>query len=855
MSLKSLLETGFFPFINRPARYVGSELGSVHKSGQVSIHIALAYCDSYDQGMSSTALHAAYRGMNAAESAACERVFAPDSDAEQILRDKRLPLFSMESFSPVADFDLILALIPGELCLTNFLNILDLAHLELCGRDRNDSAPLVGALVPPCFNPEPIADFVDFVILADFDAVSTMMIETINKLAAASRAELLRKLSQIKGIYVPRFYEAHYEGDKLTEVVKTDDAPPAHVAGAVTQPSSKSDLEMPIVPFEEISHDHLAVPLVPGAGHNCRFCPAITGSTGKNAVELANDIQRVLSLTGFSELSLLANCSSDYRHFDQLVEALSERLRDKQVRVNLPPLKPSLRTLEAVRKLSAACGKPNLSFLLESGSDRLREVMGRFLSIDEFYQVVANAIGAGWQTLKLYFTVGLPAESQADIDEIVAVVRNCLEISNEYGGKASFQVALSPFIPKAHTHWQWEPQLTIDDYLSRVDYLRRRLRGRNIQVSHVTAEPAYLEGAIARGDRRTGRAIQRAFELGCRFDKSAEHFDFVRWQSAFAEVGLQMGAATCRRELNQLLPWDHIEKSAGRAQLAREMQESLRIEAPARTSGGFKLGDLIMLKPELADQILAPVLSSAGSFGRKPKRKAEAISMVVPRSRLRLNWSKEEPARFVGHLATMRVFERAIRRADLPVGYTQGVHPRQKLAFGPPLTLGYTSQAEYLDVQLETPFQQEMLPKLNQALPPGFKISKGKTILGKASSLSSLVNVACYEVTLADPAIITSEMVEELLAQDTILISRTKAENTVETDIRKSVMKIELRLSEGINIIYMELAMGNLGFVKPEEILGQCFHLSPQTLLPMRVCRTQLLVDVAGRRLTPFEVD
>ncbi|TFH64236.1 MAG: DUF2344 domain-containing protein, partial [Candidatus Zixiibacteriota bacterium] len=245
----------------------------------------------------------------------------------------------------------------------------------------------------------------------------------------------------------------------------------------------------------------------------------------------------------------------------------------------------------------------------------------------------------------------------------------------------------------------------------------------------------------------------------------------------------------------------------------------------------------------------------SAEFGRKPRRKAEAVGMVVPRSRVRLLWSKEESVRFVGHLATMRVFERAIRRAELPVGYSQGFHPRQKLAFGPPLTLGYTSRAEYLDIQLETPFQQEMISKLNRALPSGYQISQGRPIFGKATSLSSLINTACYEVRLPDIGIITQEAVDGLLSRETILIRRIKGEETREVDIRKSVTNLELRWLDGINILYMELTMGNLGFVKPEEILGQGFMLSEKIVLPLRVCRTELLILSDGKRLTPFEVD
>jgi radical SAM-linked protein len=856
--LKSLLETEFFPFVIRPARYIGNELGSIYKSSPNLTAVALAFCDVYDVGMSYPGLTSIYRSVNARDDAVCERAFAPDCDAEKLLRDRQLRLFSLETFKPLNEFDLLLAIVPGELCLTNLLTILDLAGVGILSTNRSQPNTLVGAVVPPCFNPEPIADFVDFVILSAPEATLDNVIKLLPEHRSSSRSELLRKLSQIAGIYIPALYQPEYADQAFIRIMGTVPAPPARVGGSNIAPHEGKALAIPIIPFEEIAHEHLPVELVFGAGHNCRVCPALGSRDGCEAdpISMANSILEGLNQTGFDELTLMANWSADYRHFDRLLEALADRLRGRQIRVSLPPLRPSLRTFEAIRKLSSACGKQSLSFLLEAGSDRLRETMGRHFSIDEFYRVVANSLATGWHSLKLHFMLGLPTETRADVDAIIDIVKNCMEIGQEYGDKSIFHVALSPYLPRSHTRWQWERQISVEDYLSSVDYLRRQLRSRNAQVTHRHAEPAYLEGALARGDRRVGAAIMRAYELGCRFDNSSERFDFSRWQLAFADVGLSLEGYLRQRTFEEILPWDHLYRGITKDQLARDCQETRSFDTPVKTgSGSFKLGEILLLKPELAEQILVTTSAASTEFGRKPKRKAEAVDMVVPRSRVRLLWSKEESVRFVGHLATMRVFDRAIRRTELPVGYTQGFHPRQKLAFGPPLTLGYTSSAEYLDIQLETPFQQEMISKLNRALPSGYQISQGRPIFGKATSLSSLINTACYEVMLPDSEIVTQEAVDELLSRESIMIRRIRGEETREVDVRKSVTNLELRLSDGINILYMELTMGNLGFVKPDEILEQCLMLPEKIVLPLRVCRTELLILINGKRLTPFEVD
>jgi radical SAM-linked protein len=856
--LKSLLEAEFFPFVIRPARYIGNELGSIHKSNPNLISVALAFCDVYEVGMSYPGLHNLYRSINANENVVCERVFAPDCDAEKLLREKRIKLFSLETCRPLNEFDLLLALVPGELCLTNLLTILDLAGAGIRSSDRGQSHPLIGAVLPPCFNPEPIADFVDFVISGAAEATLEKVIKLLPELQTSAKSEQLRKLTLIAGIYVPAFYQPEYADGKFVRMSVGVPAIQARVGGANLSPHDEKTPVIPVVPFEEITHEHLPVELTIGAGHNCRVCPALGHRDGRETdpISLANSILDGLNETGFDELTLMANWSADYRHFDRLLEVLADRLRGRQIRVNLPPLRPSLRTFDSVRKLSSACGKQSLSFLLEAGSDRLREMMGRYFSIDEFYRVVAASLAAGWHSLRLNFALGLPSETRADVDAIIDIVRNCVEIGREYSDKMMFQVALSPYIPRSRTLWQWERQISVDDYLSNVDYLRRQLKSRHTQVTHRHAEPAYLEGVLARGDRYVGAAIMRAYELGCRFDNSNDQFDFSRWQSAFTDVGLILESGLRQRTFEEALPWDHLYRGMTKDQLARNCQEARCLDAPARSDpGSFKLGEILLLKPELAEQILVPTSPQTGEFGRKPKRKAEAVGMVVPRSRVRLLWSKGESVRFVGHLATMRVFERAIRRAELPVGYTQGFHPRQKLAFGPPLTLGYTSRTEYLDIQLETPFQQEMISKLNRALPAGYQISQGRPIFGKATSLSSLINTACYEVMLPDGNAITQEVVDELLSRETMIIRRTKGEETKEVDIRKSITNLELRLSESINILYMELTMGNLGFVKPEEILEQCFLLPERIVLPLRVCRTELLTLMDSKRMTPFEVD
>jgi radical SAM family uncharacterized protein/radical SAM-linked protein len=857
MSLKPLLEAQFFPYVIRPARYIGNELGTIHKHDPGLCRIVIAVPDKYDVGMSHPPLHSLYQSINRLDDAVCERIFAPDLDAEALLRAKQIPLFSLESFKPLTDFHIVLFLLPGELCLTNVLTILEIGGLPIWNRDRTNGQPLIGAVAPLCFNPEPIADFLDFFFVGEIEESVSEIVQAQRENSSSDRKQRLKRLSAISGVYVPSLYQKATSEGQPSRLEKTEPSAPDSIRARMLTGKEASPPISPIVPFEEIARDHLSVEITRGVGHNCRFCPAPVYRSRRereiNAV--VNQVEAGLQQTGYDEVTLLGNSSYDYKHFDILLSALADRLRDRQVRFNLPLLGSNGRFLDSAKRLSAPA-RPALAFAIEAGSERLREMQGRYFATEVFYQLVANALAAGWHSLRLSFLVGLPTETDDDLAAIVDIVRNCDDIGRECGGKATLHVNIAPFVPRAHTPWQWEESISIEEYSRKVEYLRRSLRGRNIQFKSRASEPAFLEAVLARGDRRLSEVINRAYQLGVRFDNSAEHFDFARWQQAFSDCAMTMTEFTRRRSPQEALPWEHLDKGLSKEQLRREAERlSQPSEMPIPRSGGFKLGDLFMLKPEIAEQVIVHQSATNVGFGRKPKRVAEAANMVVPRSRVRMAWSKGEGVRFVGHLATMRVFERAVRRAEVPVDYTQGFHRRQKLSFGPPLAVGFTAGSEYLDLQLVTPFREEMIARLNQVLPEGFHVYQGKPVFGKATSLSSLINLACYEVVLGDSPVVAQAQIDEVLGRDSIVIRRCKDSEVKEAEVRNSVFKIELHWRDGVNLLYMELAMGSLGFIKPDEVLEQCFSIPEPEVLRLRICRIDLLVIHNTRRLTPFEVD
>jgi radical SAM family uncharacterized protein/radical SAM-linked protein len=860
MDFKQVLESQFLPFVIKPGRYIGNELGSIHKAGDYPLRMALAFADKYELGMSNLGLQIIYKLVNDLDFAVCERVFAPDLDAEKRLRDSELPLFSLESFTPLNKFDLVGFSLSYELCLTNVLTILDLSRIPLKSTDRGDSDPLICAGGPICFNAEPISDFIDFFYVGEVETVLEDILRAVTESKTQSRHERLRRLAVIPGVYVPSFYRPSYnENGHFAGFEKVEpSAPDRIVAGVNRDISSRNYPDKPLVPFEEVTHDRLAVEIMRGCGHGCRFCQAGVIYRPKRDRKVDDIVQQVVTAidnSGYEELTLLSLSSSDYRELDLLLARLHDRLRDKHVKISLPSLRPTQRSLELARKVSPE-DKPALTFALEGGTERMRSVINKQVSIEEFYQVIQNALASGWRLIKLYFMIGLPTETEADIDGIVDVIKNCERICRRQKGKASINVTISPFSPKAHTPWQWEPHLSIEEIVDKNAVLRRACRGRYVQLKTRSAETSYLEGVFSRGDRRLGNVILRAYELGARFDGWSEHFDFSIWKRAFDDSDLSMDEYCRERELVEPLPWDHVDKGVSKDWLWREYQRAHEVgEVRVPNGQGFKLADLAIPAAEVAEELLVPKAVTAARFGRKPKRTVSSTVMAVPRSRIRVSWAKDESVRFMAHLANTRVFERAIRRAGIPVSFTQGFRPRQKLSFGPPLTLGYVSKMEYLDIQLESPYSDEMFDRLRSNLPSGFTALEARTVLAKGASLSSLINLACYEVPLPKDHGITQAVLDDTLSLDSLVITRRRADETKEVEVRKSILTLELRTEKGSDLLYMELGLGNLGFVRPDELLINRFGLSQESVLPIPICRTDLLIWQSGQRLTPFEVN
>ncbi len=874
--LSRKIKQDLLPFVMKPGRYVGNELHTFHKDHQGKLKVALAFPDVYEIGMSYHGLAILYHIINQHPDWVAERTFAPWVDAEETMRKQDIPLFSLESHTPLKEFDVVGFSLAYELNCTNILNMLDLAQIPVWSTERDHRHPLVIAGGPCALNPEPMADFFDVFAIGDAEEMAAEILSTIqaSKADRASRIELLTALSRIPGVYVPRFYEVKYDrtGKFQTIMPKSPDLPEKIKVRTVPQLKSEYYPSSPIVPFLETIHDRLTIEIMRGCPKRCRFCGATVAYQPKRerpVGDIVTQAEKGIADSGWDEISLLSLSTTDYSRLLELTKTLSARLSSKRVSVSLPSLRPSTFSLELAGLLTQV-KKPGLTFAPEAGTVRLRDAVGKHLNEEELMRTVRIAFSSGWNLIKLYFMIGLPTETEEDLSGITVLLKRVLEAGKVVGGRNSVNVTISPFTPKPHTPFQWERLESIQTLQEKIAFLKVNCRRGNVHLKFRDPQVSYLEGILGRGDRRISAAIHAAWKKGAKLDGWTEHFNYRYWSEAFAEQAMSMETLAQELDLDSPLPWDHIDKGMRKDSLRKERnrayaghEESSGEEAwpcgegveNGRPTTGLKVSDLAPVdQPQKAVPSAAESGGSSASYGRKRKRKPSSPAMTVARSRVRLKWSKSEEVRFTSHLDVGRIVERAIRRSAIPIAYSEGFHPHQKVAFGPPLPLGFVSDAEYLDIQLSEPYSASFFQRLNSSLPPGFEFLEGRPVLGKSDSLSFVINLATYQVGLGLAPDQAEKSIESIMAKANLVVQRTSKEKTKDVDIRRHIVKIESHPWDDGALLDMHLGLGTDGYARPEEVLVHGFGLSPRETAGLLIKRTGLFVRKRGQILTPMEV-
>ena len=835
--------------VQKPAQYIGGELNSVMKDKQkVDCRLAFCFPDKYEVGMSHLGMKILYSLYNERENWWCERVFAPDADMEQLMREKNILLYGLESLDPIKDFDFVLFTLQYEMSYTAILNMLDLAGLPVRAKDRKGLSPIVAAGGPCACNPEPIADFIDLFIIGEGEEVNIEITDLYMqaKKEGWTKEQYLKEAAKIGGVYVPSLYDVSYKEDGTIQAV----TPNCPEAPAKVQKRIIADLDKVyypkqfVVPFINIVHDRAMLEIQRGCLRGCRFCQAgfiYRPLRDKHYDTLNQDAHNLCDTSGYEELSLTSLSTSDYKEIEPLLDDLLNWTTDEKVSLSLPSLRVDNFSKELMDKVSRL-KKSGLTFAPEAGTQRLRDVINKNVTEEEVMNTCRTAFEGGYTSVKLYFMMGLPTETMEDIEGIANLAQKVVDLyyslpTRPKGRAVSVSISCACFVPKPFTPFEFEAQDTMELLHEKQKHLLASVKSKKISVSYHDADVSFIEAILAKGDRRLCDVIERVWKMGSRLDGWYEYFDAQRWYDAMNELNIDPAFyANRHREYDEVMPWDHLDFCVSKNFLIRENklahQEQVTPQCREKCSA---CGARALIKGECCsnkvvyEREVAPI--------EPPRPKVDPSLLLDQPQKVRLFFTKLDRAKYISHLDMNRCMSRAIKRAGLPVWYTGGFNPHMYLTFPLPLSLGCESVYECVDLKMtqKVDFDQ-MVSRLNACLPPDIQVFSA----GEQKMDQKEIAWADYEICFRNEDGLKEKLTSFFNQQEIKVIKKTK-KGEKEIDLKPHFSLVSMEEKEGKLVAVMRFATGIELNINPTLLLDNApFKLDVLTLKRLMVYNHQI---------------